>query len=28
MVNANISEFEREHDVNHQYIKKTKKQAK
>ena len=25
MVNANLSEYEREHDVNHQYTKKRKK---
>ena len=28
MVNANLSEFERKHDVNHQYIKKPKKDVK
>ena len=28
MVNANLSEYERKYDVNHQYKKKPKKDAK
>ena len=28
MVNANLSEYEREHDVNHQYTTTTKKRKK
>lgn len=28
MVNANLSDYERENDINHQYIKKTRKKMK